>query len=235
MRVNLRSAGLGRSFTSLLVTSAVAREGKTALACSLAAAFGLEGDRVLLVDGNLRQPTIGNFLGMHPISGLSAVLRGDHQPQGAIQSWSDGLFDVLTSGSAPENPSELLGSIGLMLSELESRYDVILIDSPALLPVADASVIARYCDSVLLVVRYGRTPASDVGDALAALRLVSARVLGCAFSMGPKSPATSASSAPKHKAKPRTSRDVRQDGNEIAQTSQRNPDLLDGDQVPEVT
>jgi polysaccharide biosynthesis transport protein len=103
-----------------------------------------------------------------------------------IQSWRDGLFDVLTSGPIPDNPSELLRSIDLTLREFESRYDVILVDSPALLPVADGSVLARACDGALLVVRHGRTPGSDVTDALAALRAVSARVLGCAFSMEPK-------------------------------------------------
>ena len=77
-----------------------------------------------------------------------------------------------------------------MLTELESRYDVVLIDSPALLPVADGSVLARACDAALLVVRHGQTPASEITDALAELRAVSARVLGCAFFMEPQSSRT---------------------------------------------
>ncbi len=188
LRVNLRSAGIGSSCTSLLVTSAVAGEGKTSLVCNLAAAFGLEGDRVLLIDADLRRPSVGNYLGINPTSGLSTVLLGERQPHDAVESWRGGLFDVLTSGPIPENPSELLGSkrTSVMLTELESRYDVILIDSPALLPVADGSVLARACDAALLVVRHGHTPASEVTDALAALRAVSARVLGCAFSMEPQ-------------------------------------------------
>ena len=188
LRVNLRSAGTGSGGTSLLVTSAVAGEGKTSLVCNLAAAFGLEGDRVLLIDADLRQPSVGNYLGIHPTPGLSTVLLGECQPHDAIVSWRGGLFDVLTSGPIPETPSELLGSdrTSLMLTELESRYDVILIDSPALLPVADGSVLARACDAALLVVRNGHTPDSEVTDALAALRAVSANVLGCAFSMEPQ-------------------------------------------------
>ena len=188
LRVNLRSAGTGSSCTSLLVTSAVAGEGKTSLVCNLAAAFGLEGDRVLLIDADLRRPSVGNYLGINPTSGLSTVLLGERQPHDAVESWRGGLFDVLTSGPIPENPSELLGSkrTSVMLTELESRYDVVLIDSPALLPVADGSVLARACDAALLVVRHGHTPASEVTDALAALRAVSARVLGCAFSMEPQ-------------------------------------------------
>ena len=154
LRVNIRSAGTG-SCTSLLVTSAVAGEGKTSLVCNLAAAFGLEGDRVLLIDADLRRPSVGNYLGINPTSGLSAVLLGERQPHDAVESWRNGLFDVLTSGPIPENPSELLGSkrTSVMLTELESRYDVVLIDSPALLPVADGSVLARACDAALLVVR----------------------------------------------------------------------------------
>lgn len=188
LRVNLRSAGIGSSSTSLLVTSAVAGEGKTSLVCNLAAAFGMEGDRVLLIDADLRRPSVGNCLGINPTSGLSTVLLGERQPHDAVESWRGGLFDVLTSGPIPENPSELLGSkrTGVMLTEFESRYDVVLIDSPALLPVADGSVLARACDAALLVVRHGHTPASEVTDALAALHAVSARVLGCAFSMEPQ-------------------------------------------------
>jgi polysaccharide biosynthesis transport protein len=186
LRVNLRSAGTGSKYTSLLVTSAVAGEGKTSLVCNLAAAFGFEGDRVLLIDADLRRPSVGNYLGINPTSGLSTVLLGECQPRVAVESWRGGLFDVLTSGPIPDNPSELLGSIGLILTELESRYDVVVVDSPALLPVADASVLARACDAALLVVRHGDTPASEVTDALAALRAVAARVLGCAFSMEPQ-------------------------------------------------
>jgi capsular exopolysaccharide synthesis family protein len=187
LRVNLRSAGIGSSRTSLLVTSAVAGEGKTSLACNLAAAFGSEGHRVLLIDADLRQPSVGNYLGMNPTSGLSAVLLGECQPHDAVESWRGGLFDVLTSGPIPENPSELLAShTSVVLTELKSRYDIILVDSPALLPVADGSVLARACDAALLVVMYGRTSDSEVTDAVAALRAVSARVLGCAFAMEPQ-------------------------------------------------
>jgi capsular exopolysaccharide synthesis family protein len=185
LRVNLRSVGMGSGCTSLLVTSAVAEEGKTSLVCNLAAAFGLEGSRVLLIDANLREPSVDSYLEMNTTPGLSAVLLGKCQPHDAVRPWRDGLFDVLTSGPIAENPSELLGSTRtrLMLIKFESQYDVILVDSPALLPVADATTLARVCDGVLLVTRYGRAPAVDVTDALDALHVVSANVLGCAFSM----------------------------------------------------
>src|SRR6185503_17447890 len=113
---------------------------------------------------DLRRPSVGNYLGINPTSGLSTVLFGESQPHDAVESWNGGLFDVLTSGPIPENPSELLGSkrTGVMLTELASRYDAVLIDSPALLPVADGSVLARACDATLLVVRHGHTPASEV-------------------------------------------------------------------------
>ncbi|MGE2714594.1 polysaccharide biosynthesis tyrosine autokinase [Mycolicibacterium litorale] len=211
LRVNLRSAGVGTSSTSLLVTSAVAGEGKTSLACNLAAAFGLEGDRVLLIDADLRRPSVGESLRVNPMLGLTAVLRGECQLHDAITSWGGGLFDVLPSGPTPENPSELLGSVELMLTEVENRYDVVLIDSPALLPVADASVLARACDGVLLVVRHSRTPASAIADALAALRAVSARVMGCAFTAAPKHYRASPTTVRSNRGQPQASQGLHDD------------------------
>jgi polysaccharide biosynthesis transport protein len=187
VRVNLRSAGTGSSCTSVLVTSATAGEGKTSLVCNLAAAFGLEGDKVLVIDADLRRPRVGKYLGVNPTAGLSTVLHGECQPHDAIESWGGGLFDVLTSGPTPNNPSELLGKLtSATLTDLASQYDIVLIDSPALLPVADGSVLALVCDAALLVVRYGHTPASEITDALAALRAVAAHVLGCVFAMEPQ-------------------------------------------------
>lgn len=232
IRVNLRAAGIGTSCTSLLVTSAVAREGKSSLACNLAAAFGLEGERVLLIDANLRGPSVGDYLGVNRTSGLSTVLLGQSQPEDVIRPWRGGLFDVLTSGAVPENPSELLGSIGLTLSEVESRYDVILVDSPALLPVADASVLARACDGALLVVRHGRTPAAQVSDALAALRAVSARVLGCAMTMEPQSSRSPHTPPARHKGAAHAQR-LHTDQNVTGDARHTRDHALGSGQVPE--
>jgi capsular exopolysaccharide synthesis family protein len=187
LRVNLRAAGTGADCKTLLVTSAQEGEGKSSLACQLAAAFALEGDRVLVIDANLRRPRVADYLGVAPTAGLSTVLRGDAEALEAIESWEDGSFDVLVSGPSPDNPTELLSSerFRSMLTTLAGRYDVVLIDAPALLPVADARVLARASDAALLAVHYGRTAESDVADALAALRVVSARVLGCVFTMEP--------------------------------------------------
>jgi polysaccharide biosynthesis transport protein len=237
LRVNLRAAGLGTTCSSLLVTSAVAGEGKTSLACNLAAAFGMEGDRVLLIDANLRHPMVAGYLGLSATPGLSTVLLGERRPHDAVQPWRGGLFDVLTSGPPPENPSELLGSVGLLLSEVEDRYDVVLIDSPALLPVADASVLARACDAALLVVRHGSTPAAEITNALAALRAVSARVLGCAFTMERHSHQSTQTAVPKHKVPAHTHRDrPDQDSREsVAEVATTHDRTVDSGQVPEVT
>jgi succinoglycan biosynthesis transport protein ExoP len=185
LRVNLRYATANQGYTSILVTSADAGEGKTFTAFNLAAAFGQDGDKVLLVDADLRQLPMGPYREVFAQFGVTDVVKGYCPLQDAVESWDDGLFDVLSSGPIPDNPSELLASKGAadLLAEAARRYDLVLVDAPALLPVADGIVLAGRCDATLLLVRHGRTCGSDVATAVEALRNASARLLGTVFTM----------------------------------------------------
>jgi non-specific protein-tyrosine kinase len=107
----------------------------------------------------------------------------------AIQPWAGGAFDVLASGPLPPNPSELLASqhMKVVLAQLRDMYDVVLIDSPPLLPVTDAAAVAPATDGVILVCRSKETTRDQVTAAVEALDAVSARILGTVFTMVPSS------------------------------------------------
>lgn len=117
--------------------------------------------------------------------GLSSVLAGRVGAHEAVQPVLGGLFDVLTSGPLPPNPSELLASqqMAAALDGLRERYDVVLVDTPPLLPVTDAAAVAPATDGMILVCRYGRTTRAQVSAAAQALRSVSGVLFGAVLSM----------------------------------------------------
>lgn len=150
-----------RKAKSLLVTSAIPEEGKTVLAVNLAFAMAqLEGVRVLLVDADLRKPSIANFLRMSPPRGLNNYLRDEASFSDVCWRVNSNL-DVVPSLPMMENSAELLHSsrMQLFLAEAAKNYDVILVDAAPLIPVADTQVLAPLLDGALLATRAHSTPA----------------------------------------------------------------------------
>jgi capsular exopolysaccharide synthesis family protein len=180
IRTNMQFVDVDRSNRVILVTSALPKEGKSVTACNLAIAFAEAQKRVILIDADLRHPNIANYLGLPNGVGLTNVLVGDVGMDEAIQAWGQQPFSVLASGPVPPNPSELLGSRRMrgILEELRERYDVVLIDAPPVLPVADATAAATACDGVLLVLRHGRTRQEQLRATLSTLRNVEIPILG---------------------------------------------------------
>lgn len=187
LRTNLQFADVDNPAKVLAVTSAVAEEGKSTTAVNLAAAFAESGSRVLLIEGDLRRPRIAQFLGIEGAAGLSNVLAGQVEFDDVVQRCGDRLLFVLPSGALPPNPSELLGSAAMsaLIEEQRHRFDMIVIDTPPLLPVTDAAVVAVKVDGTIMVVRSGGTTGAEVTRAVAALRAVDARLLGCVLTMHP--------------------------------------------------
>jgi capsular exopolysaccharide synthesis family protein len=171
----------------LAVTSSVAGEGKTTTAANLAESFAAAGRRVLLVDADLRRTRLQRYLGLQGSTGLAGVLSGEVTLADAVQEWGPDGLRVLTGGAAAPNPSELLGSPAMeaLVQQARHDYDLVVIDAPAVLSVTDASITAVLADGVLLQVRYGRTRRAQVEQALEALDVVNARVLGTVLSMTP--------------------------------------------------
>lgn len=160
------------------------REGRSAIACSLALLFAEAGRRVLVVDAELRHPRLASFLGRENGAGLSTVLTGAASLDQVLQPWGAGLW-LLASGQSPPNPSELLSSerMGELVDDLRGRFDIVIFDCPPLLPVTDAALIAARSDGALLVVRARKTKTAQVTTAVRTLRAVNARILGCVLNM----------------------------------------------------
>jgi capsular exopolysaccharide synthesis family protein len=185
LRTNLQFADVDNPVKVLVVTSSTASEGKTTTATNLAIMFAESNMRVLLIEADMRRPRVMDYLGMERAVGLTNVLAGRVDVDDVLQKWGDDDLWVLPSGSIPPNPSELLGSQNMvdLVDELRSRFDMIIIDTPPLLPVTDAAVASALADGVVLVVRYGKTSRAQVTSAVRSLESVDARVLGAVFNM----------------------------------------------------
>ena len=187
LRTNLQFVDVDRHPKRIVVTSSVPSEGKTTTTCNLGLTLAQAGQRVILLEGDIRRPRLAEYLGIESAIGLTSVLIGRIEPEDAIQQWGDIPLDVMASGPLPPNPSELLQSraMELLLRELERRADVVLIDAPPLLPVTDAALLARMSDGAVLVVRHGKTSTDQIETATGNLAKVDARLLGTVLNMAP--------------------------------------------------
>ncbi len=157
LRTNLQFLDLEHDMEALVVTSSLPGEGKTTVAINLALALTDAGTSVCLVDADLRQPQVASYLDLESGIGLTDVLIGSVEHPEAIQPWGRTGLDIITSGHLPPNPSELLGTsrMDALIDTLHKEYDLVIIDTPPLLAVSDASAVARHGPSVLVVTRAG--------------------------------------------------------------------------------
>jgi polysaccharide biosynthesis transport protein len=181
LRTSLLLTSVGGPPRVILVTSALPQEGKTTTSINLAIVLAQKGTRVLLMDSDLRRPSIHKTLGMGPRSGLSNVLTGNIELEQAIirSTILPNLF-LLPAGTPPPNPAELLASSKMkdVLVQLGEEYDHIVIDTPPTLSVTDAVVISTAADRVVLVIRSGQTTKQALRRARDLLLQVNARVCG---------------------------------------------------------
>jgi succinoglycan biosynthesis transport protein ExoP len=180
LRTNLRFLDIEDRPKAIVVTSSLPREGKTTTAINLAITLADSGSRVALVDADLRRPSVAEYMGLEGEVGLTTVLIGQADVQDAIQPWGTGSLDVLPSGEVPPNPSEMLGSRSManLLEQLSSAYDIVLIDTPPLLPVTDAAILAKITGGALVVAAADSLHRQQLADGLGALDDVGARVFG---------------------------------------------------------
>jgi protein-tyrosine kinase len=169
LRGRLEAIAAERPLTTIVISSAFPGEGKTTASVNLAAVTALSlGQRVLLIDCDLRKPKVHTALGLRPQAGLAEVLRGEATLDDAVMKVEGANFEVLPVRGRPSNPSELLGSPEMqqLIDEVGQRYDRVILDSPAALGLPDAKAISELSDGVVLVVRADFTSQQDVESML---------------------------------------------------------------------
>ena len=180
LRTNIHLTRRDDAPQTMLVTSADEGEGKTTTVANLAVAFARSGKRTILVDGDLRRPTMAKMFGVRFKPGLHEILAGEATLADCIQKSPVDDLLLLTSGTIPQNPAEYLGSDQMrkVVEELKEQFDIVLFDAPPVLAVTDASVIATQVDRTIMVVSSGKTPSQDFDRAIETFDAVGVKVFG---------------------------------------------------------
>ena len=179
LRTNLIFTLPGENCKVIEVTSSLQKEGKSITAINLAISLSKNGSRVILVDCDLRLPTVARKLRIEQKPGLTNLLFGMNKMDEIINHHSSGV-DVIPSGDLPPNPSEVLGSQNMKnaIDYLAAHYDYVILDTPPVGVVSDATVLSQLASGVMLVVRSGKTTLENVKDAVDTLKLANANILG---------------------------------------------------------
>ena len=165
---------------SIMLTSSRPKEGKSNSSLSLATVLAATGKSVILVDADVRNPSLNRYLDIPNKRGLSHYLAGDDDLDGMIAPLDAFGFSIVTAGKTPPNAAELLGGdrMGTLIETLLARYDHVLVDSPPLLGLADAPLIARRVEGVVFTIEANATRNREIGTALTRLRMSGARLFG---------------------------------------------------------
>ncbi len=182
LRTAVILAARGEGCHVLMVTSAAPGEGKTTVAFNLAKVLAASGDRVLILDGDLRRPRFHRLIKAKNVRGLTSVVLGERQLGEVVHTLADlPRLDIVTSGPLPPNPPEVFGkeSFRRLLEEARREYRWVIVDTPPVTSVTDPVICSRAADMVLLVVEYGETRRTVIQEALRLLGRAGARIVGC--------------------------------------------------------
>ena len=184
IRTNIQFSMVDQDLKSLVVTSSGPWEGKSTVSVNLASVFADQGKKVLLVDADLRKPTLQRTFGLNNSEGLTTLLTSQNKEAADVISQIEGtkLF-ALPSGPIPPNPSELLNSnrMNILMKRFEEMFDIIIYDMPPVTSVTDAQIMAAKADGVVFVIRHGVSQKDSVLNAKELLEMVNANILGVVF------------------------------------------------------
>ncbi|SMF92173.1 capsular exopolysaccharide family [Paenibacillus uliginis N3/975] len=180
LRTKIQFSSKDEELRIVMVTSSQAGEGKTTTTSNLAVTYAQEGKKVLLIDADMRKPSLHRIFSQLNHQGLSTLLTGHTSVQDAIQETTVSHLSLLPSGPVPANPSELMDSTAMreLLEQLKQQYDVILMDTPSVLAVSDSVIVSALCDGVVMVVAAGKVKKDHLKKAKEQLDHANARMLG---------------------------------------------------------
>lgn len=184
IRTNIQFAAYGaHPVKSIVITSSGPSEGKSLTAANLAIVFAKSGKKTLLLDGDMRKPTVWKTFRLSNRKGLSTLLVSPDEVTDSIQKTTISNLSVLTSGPQPPNPSELLGSTReeVIIEQLTKLFEVIIIDMPPIVTVTDAQIVASKADGTILVAREGVSEKAALIKAKQLLEIAHARILGVIY------------------------------------------------------
>lgn len=180
LRTNIQFSSFDKKIQTIVVTSSGPGEGKSTTSSNLAVAMAQNGSKTILIDCDQRKPKLHKVFLTSNQKGLSDLLVGNSNFEEAVQKTQIENLDILTSGTKPPNPSELLASLKMknFVEALREKYDCIIIDTPPVIAVTDAQIVSRYADGCLLVVASAQAEREAVVKAKELLEKVDAKILG---------------------------------------------------------
>jgi len=170
--VRLRQMRQNRSLKKVVITSTIPQEGKSMVATNLACALARRNQhKTLLLEGDLRRPSLAQMFGLGKLPGISEWLQGERGPASCIYRLEEPGLWILPAGNAPRNPLEMMqsGRLSVLMDQLSAWFDWIIIDTPPVLPLADTSIWMRLCDGILLVTRQGTAEKKQLQRGLEAI------------------------------------------------------------------
>lgn len=179
LRTNIQYSSFDKEIRVIVVTSSEAGEGKSTTAGNLAISFSQAQKKTIMIDCDLRKPSLHKKFRISNMTGLSDLIKGKETLKDAVHEYNEYL-DILTSGKLPPNPSEMLGSKAMenLLEKLKEQYDIIVLDSAPLQAVTDAQILSTKADGTIIVVRAEKTKRDSVKQAKELLEKVDANILG---------------------------------------------------------
>ncbi|MDD9266548.1 CpsD/CapB family tyrosine-protein kinase [Paenibacillus sp. GCM10023248] len=180
LRFNIECSVFGREAKTITITSSSRGEGKTTTAVHLAVAYAQIGKNVLLLDADLRNPSVHLAFGESNAKGLTNYLVEHYTARELVKKTHIEHLSILTAGPVPQNPSGLLASkqMDTLLAELREEYDIIIVDTTSVLHITDAKIIATKSDGVLLIVEYGKVKRSVAKKVKEELQLANVKLIG---------------------------------------------------------
>ncbi|MDO5018415.1 MAG: CpsD/CapB family tyrosine-protein kinase [Lagierella massiliensis] len=184
LRTNIAFSSTDNSLKSLVITSSNPSEGKSNISIRLARSMAHNGQKVLLIDCDLRNPSVGKYIGVDVGIGMTNLLVQDISVKEVmIKDEKSPYLDIILTGPVPPNPSELLGSEKMkrLVSEFENEYDIVILDSPPAGLLTDAQILSTMADGTILVVAQGESTREKIDMTIQNLRNVDANILGIVF------------------------------------------------------